>query len=134
MKITRRTFGGGVASFAAAAAGAAQAAPAPAAGPKTWPCKIDARTSRFVPALLTIKAGDSVEWTNPSFVLHSIDFDPKLSKIAGAVALPAGVTPFASGDLEQDQTFKHQFTQKGTYKYVCQYHEDMGMLGTLVVT
>ena len=46
----------------------------------------------------------------------------------------AGAAPFDSGDLEEDATFSHTFTAKGTYKYVCKYHEMMGMVGTVVVS
>jgi plastocyanin len=106
----------------------------PKTATKIWPVKIDARTARFTPSTVTIAAGDSVEWTNPSFVVHSVDFDPQFSKVAGNVVLPAGVSPFSSGLLEQDATFKHTFDAKGTYKYVCRFHEAMGMVGTVVVT
>jgi plastocyanin len=50
------------------------------------------------------------------------------------VVLPAGVAPFASEDLNQDDTYSHAFTVKGAYKYVCKYHEGMGMTGTVVVS
>jgi plastocyanin len=96
--------------------------------------RIDARAGRFAPASLTIKAGDTVEWTNPSSILHSVDFDPVLSKVVGNVQLPAGVAPFASGAMQEGEKFSHVFTAKGTYKYICKYHESMGMVATVIVT
>ncbi|WFU40205.1 plastocyanin/azurin family copper-binding protein [Bradyrhizobium sp. CB82] len=39
----------------------------------------------------------------------------------------AGVAPFNSGSMEED-------TERGTYKYVCKFHEAMGMVGTVVVS
>ena len=48
--------------------------------------------------------------------------------------LPAGVEPFDSGAVEEEGTFSHTFTVKGTYKYVCVYHEAMGMVGTVIVS
>ena len=49
-------------------------------------------------------------------------------------SLPAGVAPFGSANIEEDGTFSHTFTVKGTYKYVCKYHEAMGMVGTVIVS
>jgi plastocyanin len=88
----------------------------------------------FDPQTVTIKAGDTVSWSNPTFVTHSVTFDPTKAQTASNVALPAGVAPFDSGSMEQDQTYTHQFTVKGTYKYVCKFHEAMGMVGTVIVT
>ena len=31
------------------------------------------------------------------------------------------------GDLSEDGTFTHVFTEKETYTYVCKYHESMGI-------
>ena len=88
----------------------------------------------FLPAAVTIAAGDTVKWTNPAVVLHSVTFDPSMAVKPENVALPAGVNPFDSGDMGQDATFSHTFTVKGTYKYVCKMHEAMGMIGTVTVT
>jgi plastocyanin len=49
------------------------------------------------------------------------------------VALPAGVAPIDSGNMEEEATFSHTFTVKGTYKYVCTLQEAMGMVGTVDV-
>ena len=89
--------------------------------------------SRFAPDVVNISVGDTVHWTNPAFVTHTVSFDPALAATAGNVALPAGVTPFGSGDIEEDQSYSHTFTVKGTYKYICKYHEAMGMVGTVIV-
>ena len=88
-------------------------------------------TSRFDPDPLTIKRGDIVTWTNPGFVTHTVTCDPAISKTC---VLPAGADAFSSPDLEEDATFTHTFTVAGTYKYVCKYHEAMGMIGTVVVS
>ena len=50
------------------------------------------------------------------------------------MASDAGVAAFGSGDIEEEGTFSHTFTAKGTYKYVCKYHEAMGMVGTVIVS
>lgn len=90
--------------------------------------------SRFDPDTVAIAAGDTIKWTNTGFVTHSVTFDPSMAAKAGDVALPAGVAPFDSGSIEEDGTFSHTFTVKGTYKYICKFHEAMGMVGTVVVT
>jgi plastocyanin len=89
---------------------------------------------RFIPDTVTIKAGDTVKWTNPHNISHTVTFDPSKAATAANAALPAGVEPFDSGAVEEEGTFSHAFTVKGTYKYVCVYHEAMGMIGTVIVT
>jgi plastocyanin len=42
--------------------------------------------------------------------------------------------PFASKGMEEGSTFSHTFSVKGTYKYICVYHEAMGMVGTVIVS
>jgi plastocyanin len=88
----------------------------------------------FAPAEVQIAVGDTVRWTNKGILVHTVTFDPKQAITATEVVLPAGVAPFASEDLNQDDTYRHTFTAKGTYKYVCKYHEAMGMMGTVVVS
>jgi plastocyanin len=90
--------------------------------------------SRFDPETVTIAAGDTVKWTNTGFVTHTVTFDPAMAAKAADVSLPAGVQPFDSGDVEEDASFSHTFAAKGAYKYICKYHEDMGMVGTVIVT
>src|SRR5690242_9752610 len=81
----------------------------------------------FVPATVNIKMGDTVTWTNPGVITHTVTFDPAQAATASNVALPAGVAPFGSENMEEDATFSHTFTVKGTYKYICKMHEAMGM-------
>ena len=89
---------------------------------------------RFIPETVTIKAGDTVKWTNPYNISHTVTFDPSKAATPANAALPPGVAPFDSGPVEEEGTFSHTFTEKGTYKYVCVYHEGMGMVGTVVVS
>ena len=125
MHMHRRAFG-----KLLAALGITAAAPAFAQG-KT--VEVSIKQSSFTPASVTIAVGDTVHWTNPNVITHTVTFDPAKAATASNVALPAGVAPFDSGDLEEDGSFSHTFTVKGTYKYVCQYHEAMGMTGTVIV-
>lgn len=88
----------------------------------------------FDPKTVKISAGDTVQWTNPELITHTVTFDPAQAANPANASLPDGVKPFASPDLEQDGVFKHTFTVKGVYKYICKYHEKMGMVGTVVVS
>jgi plastocyanin len=89
---------------------------------------------QFDPDTVRIAVGDSVKWTNSGYITHSVTFDPKMASKPGDVVLPSGVAPFDSGNIEEDGTFTHTFSAKGTYKYVCKFHEAMGMVGTVIVT
>lgn len=88
----------------------------------------------FDPQNIEISAGDTVRWTNKGVLVHTATFDPKQATKPADIVLPAGAAPFGSNDLNQDDTYSHTFRAKGTYKYVCKYHEDMGMVGTVTVS
>lgn len=77
---------------------------------------------RFEPAVVTIKAGDTVTWTNTDTVLHSATAKAQNGKI-----------PFNSGMLPKDRSYSHTFTEPGTYDYFCVPHQNMGMKGQVVV-
>lgn len=112
-------------------AGLALTTPAAAQGRKI---EVSMTDSAFVPPSITIGAGDEVIWKNPALLLHTITFDPAQAADKAAVKLPEGVQPFGSGDLSEADSFAHKFTAKGTYTYVCKYHESMGMKGTVIVS
>lgn len=96
--------------------------------------EISMTDSAFVPPTITVHAGDEVTWKNPAVLLHTVTFDPAQAADKSSIKLPTGVQPFGSADLSEDDTFTHLFTEKGTYTYVCKYHESMGMKGTVVVS
>ena len=74
-------------------------------------------SGKFSPATLTIKAGDTVVWTNNDDHDHSIS---------------AGDGSFKSGNLSGGQAFEHTFTKAGKYTYTCAYHPRER--GTIIVT
>jgi plastocyanin len=113
------------------AVGLAVATPAAAQG-KT--IDVSMTDSAFVPPTITISAGDKVIWKNPALLLHTVTFDPAEAADKANIKMPAGVQPFGSADLSEDGTFAHTFTEKGTYAYVCKYHESMGMKGIVIVS
>ena len=129
MTIDRRLFTEMLASL-----GAVLATPAFAEGKTVEVSMKNNPKGVFVPASVNINVGDTVTWTNPGIITHTVTFDPAQAATASNVALPAGVAPFGSDNMEEDATFSHTFTVKGTYKYVCKMHEAMGMVGTVIVS
>jgi plastocyanin len=49
------------------------------------------------------------------------------------VAMPAGAQPFNSGKIKPGGSFEQKFSIPGTYKYVCEPHEEMDMKGQVIV-
>jgi len=70
----------------------------------------------FSPATITIKAGDSVTWTNQDSVGHSATADD---------------TSWDTGILPQGQSKAIAFSKPGTYTYHCSVHPMMK--GTVIV-
>ena len=105
------------------------------AGPTTQPAATVKMTDdmTFQPAALTVTVGTTVRWENASKDEHTVTADPKRAGDAKDVSLPAGAEPFDSGKIKPGGSYSHAFTVPGTYKYVCLPHEDMGMLGQIIV-
>lgn len=80
--------------------------------------KVGMKDIKFVPADITVKAGDTVTWTNDESVPH----DVKAEKGAD----------FASETFGEGKTFSYKTTKAGTIDYVCTLHP--GMDGTITVT
>jgi plastocyanin len=100
-----------------AAGGPQTTAPAEAGGPVS----VEAKDNEFVPKDLTAKAGDiTITVKNTGTAPHT----------------------FTNTDLGADQNvdagksteIKLTGVKAGTYKFVCKYHESLGMTGTLTVT
>jgi plastocyanin len=94
---------------------------------------VEMTKGKFTPALVKIKVGETVTWTNKDSVKHSVTADPAKAKDESHVVLPAGATPFNSGPIPAGGTFSHTFTVAGRYKYFCMAHEDGGMIGEVEV-
>ncbi len=151
---------------AQAATGAVAVQTIQADGTSHWAAKIglsitDADVMRFLPSDISIKTGDTIDWTNVSIAPHTVTFtsgaaDPALlnplPQPAGPpllifnpkVFLPAGGktydgTGYANSGFLQQGTplgtkFSLTFTKPGTYTYKCVLHADQGMTGTITVT
>ncbi len=70
----------------------------------------------FDPASVTIKAEESVTWTNQDSAGHTVVGDNN---------------EFESGDLAKGASFSFRFDKTGTYTYICGIHPSMK--GTVVV-
>lgn len=64
----------------------------------------------FNPASVTVKAGDTVTWTNNDSVMHTV-------KSADGL--------FNSGDIQSGGKFQFTFPNVGTFNYSCAIHPSM---------
>lgn len=87
----------------------------------------------FVPATITINAGEQVVWKNTSDIFHDVVDDPARAVNVMDVSLPGGSAPFASRSMAPNTVFAHVFDKPGVYRYVCVLHETSGMKGTVIV-
>jgi len=69
----------------------------------------------FSPATVTIRAGQTVEWTNGDGVAHTVDLSGVISNV-----------------LNRGDHYAQTFAAPGTYAYICSIHPFMH--GTVVVT
>ncbi|MBI3014966.1 MAG: cupredoxin domain-containing protein [Candidatus Tectomicrobia bacterium] len=73
------------------------------------------QTFQFRPALLEVKAGTRVTWTNQDDILHTI-----------TSGTPESPDSRFNGRLQgKGSTFSFTFTQAGTYSYFCTRHNSM---------
>lgn len=86
---------------------AASAAPSAAAQPAVT---VSIQNAQYSPATVTIKAGQTVLWTNNDDRDHTV---------------VAADGSFKSGNIGPGQSFTHTFGKPGRYKYACSYHPRM---------
>ena len=72
--------------------------------------QISIKNIAFKPATVTIKAGQSVVWTNNDDRDHTVEADDG---------------SFKSGKLGAGETYAHAFPKKGKFTYGCSYHPRM---------
>jgi copper-containing nitrite reductase/plastocyanin len=87
----------------------------------------------FIPATITIDAGEQLVWKNTSTYYHNVVDDPARAINRVDVSSPSGAASFGSALLQPGGTFYHTFDKPGTYHYVCTVHETGGMKGTVIV-
>lgn len=71
----------------------------------------------FDPMEITIRAGESVTWTNMDFVPHTATSGNPGDADAGSI--------FDSGTLTLGSAFSHTFNEPGEFVYFCQVHPTM---------
>ncbi len=77
------------------------------------------RNIRFVPASITVKAGQAIKWTNDDPVSHTVTADRGAS--------------FNSGTVDFGKTYQFTPTKPGTIHYYCTIHGQI-QSGTITVT
>jgi plastocyanin len=71
-------------------------------------------TLSFTPPTVHIVPGQTVMWTNPTPLTHTVTADDG---------------SFDSSDVTPDSTFAWSFDTPGTYQYYCQPHGSVGLHG-----
>jgi len=89
--------------------------------------------NKYDPERVTIRAGETVKWTNPSKAVHTVTADPAKAATPDHVELPPNAEVFDSGNIQPGGTYSHKFDVPGRYKYFCIPHEKMGMIGEVEV-
>ena len=69
---------------------------------------VNIQNNAFTPKDVTLKAGDTITWTNQDSVKHDVDFGT-----------------FKSPLLGKGETYSHSFATQGTYDYDCDVHPFM---------
>lgn len=70
--------------------------------------QVSIRNVEFYPATIEVKRGSVVEWKNDDLIPHT-----------------ATSPSFDSGSLTLGQSWRHTFTEAGTFPYVCTFHPNM---------
>ena len=105
-----------VAAFAAPTAGGDRAAAA-----KTRSVRVD--DDFFRPKRPVIARGDRVRWVWRGTADHNVRFRK----------VPRGVSRRPGSRLKDSGRFSRKLRKRGTYRYVCTIHEDLGMTGSIRV-
>jgi plastocyanin len=77
--------------------------------------------AEFVPNVLTVRVGDTVEWSNTGGIAHSVEF------------LNGNARGTSFIIINPDESASYRFTAPGTYSYACRFHVIDGMEGKIVV-
>lgn len=81
--------------------------------------RVDMQNIQFVPTEVTVKAGNTIQWTNSDNVTHT-------------VTKASGPGPrFDSKNIAQGETYERNFPDKGTINYRCTIHPNQ--TGVIVV-
>lgn len=81
----------------------------------------DSGMLKFDPAIVTIKAGDTVKWANNKMSPHNVVFESAADKSHKNLV-------FSPGD-----GYESTFDEAGEYSYYCEPHRGAGMMGKVIV-
>lgn len=85
----------------------------------------------FEPHISRVNVGGTVTWVNGSGSHTATAYHPDNDK---PLLMPEEADPFDSGLLTDAQAeFSHTFESEGVYHFVCEPHESVGMLGSVIV-
>lgn len=101
----------GIANLASAGTASATPASLPSVAGATAAADVTIRNFSFQPALLIVKAGTRVTWTNEDTTPHTVTSSDK------AFASSAG--------LDTQDQYSYVFEKPGTYRYFCSLHPMM---------
>ena len=73
--------------------------------------RVTIRLLKYFPDTIEIKTGDTVEWTNSDLTPHTVTSQ--------------GAGDLNSGSIEAGASWRHTFTQQGTFAYFCSFHPEM---------
>lgn len=88
---------------------------------------------RFEPDSIEIEVGQTVVWVNESEKVHTVSTHPREAAQEEHAIVPEGAEHWDSSNLGPGDSFKRTFTVPGVYKYYCHPHENMAMLGEVIV-
>jgi plastocyanin len=109
-------YGGGGSTTTTVGASTTVSTPGTTTGGGAGGGQVVIKNLAFDPATVTIKAGESVTWTNQDSMNHTVVADQG---------------EFKSGELANGATFSFTFDKAGSYAYHCSIHPSM--TGTVVV-
>lgn len=86
--------------------------------------RVSVNDNFFTPRTIPVRRGAKVVWAWRGVAGHTVTF----RKVPSGVGRIKG-----TGVLDQGARFSHTFRKRGTYRYVCRIHVDLGMRGSVVV-
>ena len=107
--------------------GTKTATPAAGAGGGTAAAKVSIVNFSFSPKKVTVDAGATVTWTNNDSTQHDV------TSTNGPDVTASTTSTFASGTMNQGDTFRYTFTKPGTYYYECTIHATMPAMHAVVI-
>jgi len=81
--------------------------------------EVETQDNKFAPETITVEAGGTITFKNTGKDAHTATAEDK---------------SFDTGNLSAGQSKTVTVKTAGTFKYICIYHESLGMVGTITVT